>query len=274
MAESETYTHGHHASVLRSHQWRTAGNSVGYMLANITPGTTIVDVGSGPGTITADLAERASARTVVGIDAVPTIVEAATHSRPTVASPTSPSASGTRITRSISRTRAPTSCTPTRPCTTSPPAPRDALREFARVARPGGIIAAREVDYEGVIWYPLIPALTEWLDVYLRVHRGSGGRGRRGPSSQVVGAGGGACATSSRQRPCGSTSPDEDRAWWGGSWADRVLHSAFALHALGSSEADQAALQRIADGWLEWAAAPDGWLLMPPRSSHDPRLGG
>jgi hypothetical protein len=28
-------------------------------------------------------------------------------------------------------------------------------------------------------------------------------------------------------------------------------------------KADQAALQRIADGWLEWAAAPDGWLLMP-----------
>jgi hypothetical protein len=56
---------------------------------------------------------------------------------------------------------------------------------------------------------------------------------------------------------------DEDRAWWGESWAERVLHSAFAQHALERGEADQAALQRIADGWREWAAAPDGWLLMP-----------
>ena len=37
MAE-ETYTHGHHESVLRSHEWRTAENSAGYLLDRLEPG--------------------------------------------------------------------------------------------------------------------------------------------------------------------------------------------------------------------------------------------
>src|SRR5436305_13659641 len=52
------YTHGHHESVLRSHRWRTAENSAAYLLPHLSPGTTVLDVGCGPGTITADLADR------------------------------------------------------------------------------------------------------------------------------------------------------------------------------------------------------------------------
>ena len=32
------YTHGHHESVLRSHRWRTAANSAGYLLPLLRPG--------------------------------------------------------------------------------------------------------------------------------------------------------------------------------------------------------------------------------------------
>ena len=31
-SSSDTYLHGHHDSVLRSHRWRTAENSAGYLL--------------------------------------------------------------------------------------------------------------------------------------------------------------------------------------------------------------------------------------------------
>ena len=66
---SETYLHGHHDSVLRSHRWRTAENSAGYLLARLTPGANVLDVGCGPGTITADLAARVPDGQVTGIDA-------------------------------------------------------------------------------------------------------------------------------------------------------------------------------------------------------------
>src|SRR4029078_11045693 len=51
------YTHGHHESVLRSHRWRTADNSAGYLLPRLHPGMRLLDVGCGPGTITTGVAE-------------------------------------------------------------------------------------------------------------------------------------------------------------------------------------------------------------------------
>ena len=53
---ADTYTHGHHASVLRSHRWRTAENSAGYLLPRLQAGQRLLDLGCGPGTITIDLA--------------------------------------------------------------------------------------------------------------------------------------------------------------------------------------------------------------------------
>ena len=67
---TETYTHGHHESVLRSHRWRTAANSAAYLLPHLAPGLDLLDVGCGPGTITLDLARAVAPGRVVGIDAV------------------------------------------------------------------------------------------------------------------------------------------------------------------------------------------------------------
>src|SRR6266496_4002343 len=63
------YTHGHHESVLRSHRWRTAENSAAYLLPHLAPGASLLDVGSGPGTITVDLADRVSPGHVTALEA-------------------------------------------------------------------------------------------------------------------------------------------------------------------------------------------------------------
>ena len=73
----EVYTHGHHESVLRSHRWRTAENSAAYLLPHLKPHMRILDVGCGPGTITAGLAGYVPQGHVTGIDAAPDIVEQA-----------------------------------------------------------------------------------------------------------------------------------------------------------------------------------------------------
>src|SRR3954468_16589127 len=65
----DVYTHGHHETVLRSHTWRTAENSAGYLLAHLTPGMDLLDLGCGPGTTTGDLAGRVAPGRVLGVDA-------------------------------------------------------------------------------------------------------------------------------------------------------------------------------------------------------------
>ena len=73
----EVYTHGHHESVLRSHRWRTAENSAAYLLPHLKPHMRVLDIGCGPGTITAGLAGYVPDGHVTGIDAAPDIVEQA-----------------------------------------------------------------------------------------------------------------------------------------------------------------------------------------------------
>src|SRR5215210_7898277 len=75
--ESMTYTHGHHESVLRSHKWRTVDNSAAYLAPRLTPGTTVLDLGSGPGTITADIGRRVAPGRVLGIDASAAVIDEA-----------------------------------------------------------------------------------------------------------------------------------------------------------------------------------------------------
>src|SRR5699024_2926456 len=62
------YTHGHHDSVLRSHSNRNIDNSAAYMAAWLQPGLSLLDVGSGPGTITADFAQRLAPGRVTALE--------------------------------------------------------------------------------------------------------------------------------------------------------------------------------------------------------------
>ena len=66
--------------------------------------------------------------------------------------------------------------------------------------------------------------------------------------------------TSSASVWCYST--ESERQWWGGLWADRVVASNFAGHAIDRGFADAAQLAALSDGWREWAADPDAWFAV------------
>ena len=83
----DTYTHGHHESVLRSHRWRTAQNSAAYLLPSLVPGQRLLDVGCGPGTVTIDLAARVAPGEVVGLDRAAVVVEMATEAAEVAGAP-------------------------------------------------------------------------------------------------------------------------------------------------------------------------------------------
>jgi hypothetical protein len=130
---------------------------------------------------------------------------------------------------------------------------------MARVTRPGGLVAARDSDYAGFAWWPLVPELDEWLHLYQTATRANGGEpdaGRRLLSwARSAGL---ADITATSSTWCYTTTAD--RAWWGGMWADRILESALARQLVDDGHATTADLRRISSGWRAWAGAEDGWF--------------
>jgi ubiquinone/menaquinone biosynthesis C-methylase UbiE len=252
----DTYIHGHHPSVLASHTWRTAENSAAFLLPELTPAMSILDVGCGPGTITAGLAERVPDGHVTAIDAVPGIIEKAAVDFPrdnlsfTVgdvyaldyADDSFDVVFAHQVLQHLND-------------------PVAALREMSRVAKPGGLIAARDGDYGAMVWYPDLPILTEWRELYQRVARGAGGEPDSGRMLHAWARQAG--LTDVRRSSSNWTySTPKERQWWGNSWHDRATKSFFATQVLEGSHATREDLERIASGWLEWAANEDGWFTI------------
>ena len=70
---TERYTHGYHEAVVGSYARRTAEDCAAYLLPRLRPDAVVLDLGCGPGTITAGLARRAGR--VVGVDASAEMVD-------------------------------------------------------------------------------------------------------------------------------------------------------------------------------------------------------
>jgi SAM-dependent methyltransferase len=255
----DTYTHGHHESVLRSHTWRTAANSAAYLLPSLTSGSTLLDVGCGPGTITLDLAALVAPGRVVGLDESAEVIaraEAARAGRDI--SNVSFTAGNVYDLELADGSFDVVHAHQVLQHLTDPVA---ALQQMRRVLRPGGLLAARDSDYGGFTWEPSIPLLDRWLELYHQVTARNGAdadAGRRLPG-WVRAAGFGDVEVSSSTWTF--TDP-ADRAWWGGLWADRVEQSAFAAQAVAYGMSDEAELASIAGAWREWAAADHGLFVV------------
>jgi len=256
----DAYTHGHHESVLRSHTWRTVDNSAAYLAPELTPGLTLLDVGCGPGTITVDLARRLSPGSVVGIDASEQIVayagglalDEAVHN------------ASFRVGNVYALEFADASfdIVHAHQVLQHLADPVAAMREIRRVLRPGGLFAARDVDYGAVTIYPALPGLEKWMETYRDVHFWNGGNPDAGRHLKAwARAAGFNRVAASASIWCFAT--DAEREWWGESWAVRATESSFAAHAIESGVADLPALRDIAAAWRTWVQDPDGWFAMP-----------
>lgn len=254
------YTHGHHESVLRAHQRRTAQDSAAYLLPHLKPGLSVLDIGCGPGTITADIAARVAPGSVHAVDLFADVLDVArAEAERRDLSNVSFAAADVHELGFADDTFDVVHAHQVLQHVADPVA---ALREMRRVCRPGGVVAARDADYAGFIWYPRLPALDLWLELYekaARANRGEPDAGRRLLSWALEAGFDDITPTGSLW--CYATAATRD--WWGGMWADRILHSSVARDLLVLGLATAAQLEEIAAAWRAWAAAPDGWLSIP-----------
>jgi ubiquinone/menaquinone biosynthesis C-methylase UbiE len=254
---NNVYTHGHHESVLRSHSWRTAENSAGYLLPQLRPGMSLLDIGAGPGTITADLAALVQPGRTIALEANESAlnITRATFAKLDI--------EVDFVVGDVHRLELPDDSydvVHAHQVLQHVSDPVQALKEMRRVCKPGGIVAARDSDYRAFTWFPELPELDEWMDLYQRMARANGGEpdaGRRLLSWALAAGFEKVEATASNW----TFANQPDRDWWGGMWADRILQSDLArqARAAGVPEED---LQRISDAWRTWSAAPDGFISL------------
>ncbi|HSC04554.1 MAG TPA: methyltransferase domain-containing protein [Solirubrobacteraceae bacterium] len=151
-AVGDIYTHGHHESVLRSHRWRTAENSAGYLLPFLAPGMRLLDVGCGPGTITLDLAARIAPGPTVGVDRDAGVLAEAQRALD------SREISGvefrTADAYALEFDDESFDVVHAHQLLQHLTDPVAAVVEMRRVVRPGGVLAVRDGDYGGFVWAP------------------------------------------------------------------------------------------------------------------------
>ncbi len=255
-----TYTHGHHESVLRGHQRRSAEDSAAYLLPYLKPGLSVLDVGCGPGTITADLAALAAPGLVTAVDESADVLDVARAEAER--RDLSNVSFATADVHQLDFPDDTFDVVHAHQVLQHVADPVAALREMRRVCAPGGIVAARDADYAGFIWFPQLPALDLWRQLYERAARANHGEpdaGRR-------------LASWARQAGFDDITPTASlwcyatpatREWWGGMWADRIVHSRIARDLLEMGLATAVQLDEIAAAWHAWAADPDGWIAIP-----------
>ena len=257
--ETARYTHGHSAAVLNAHSRRGAADSAAYLLAHLRTGTDLLDVGCGPASITADLAERVAPGRVVALDAAAGALEAARetlHER--------------GLSEQVEVTSGDVMALPFEDASFDVvhahqvlqhlADPVGALAEMRRVTRPGGIVAVRDAIYSAMTWFPEPAGMEQWRSVYMATARANGGEPDAG--SRLLSwarAAGFTDVTASASTWCYAT--PADRAWQSQTWAQRCLTS-FGPRAVELGLADGADLEAMAQAWRQWGDSEDAWFVV------------
>lgn len=260
------YLHGHHASVLRSHSWRTVENSCPHLLPYLdNPSAKILDVGCGPGTISVDLAARVPQGFVYAIDPSAEVIEKArkhaeekgiTNVRFEVGDIFDWSALNGVEEAAFDIVHA-------HQVLQHLQDPLGAMKEMLRLAKPGGVLAVRDCNYSAMDWYPEHPGMQKWKDLYIKVAYGLKAHPNIGKRLHAVALEAGFPRSDIDASVAAWTfSTPEERHFWCDLWAERTVKSDYKQRALNGGHATEQDLEEIAATWREMEKKEDGWFAV------------
>jgi ubiquinone/menaquinone biosynthesis C-methylase UbiE len=250
---AEVYQHGHHASVVSNHAKRTAETDAAFLLPELRPGMRLLDVGCGPGSITAGLARRVAPGETVGIDASESVIDTARSLRdpgltslsfeggsiyqPRFAPQTFDAVFAHQVLQHLRR-------------------PVDALVQMRTLVKSGGVIGVREADWGSTIFYPENEGMRGFLAMYYDLAHRNGGEPNAGRHMRRWFREAGFAET---QITTSTTSYTDSAATreWANTYAERTLHSNIADKALEYGIATRSDLESMAAGWRAWGDDPD-----------------
>ncbi|WP_420098550.1 class I SAM-dependent methyltransferase [Corynebacterium sp.] len=252
-----TYTHGHGPAALANHVTRTAQDSVAFVLPYLHRDSRVLDVGCGPGSITLDLAaliagEGGAASQVIGVENTPAPVEAAqqlAHQRGIGA------VFMTGDARALPFPDGTFDIVVAHQVLQHLGDPVAALREFARVTAPGGVVAVRDADYDAMFFHPQPAGLLDWQRDYRRRARANGGEPDAGryllqwARAAGFGAGQLTYSTTTWQYSSGAGA-----SWLADNWVRRTCDS---------DAVTAEATDRICAGWRTWSEDAAAVFVMP-----------
>lgn len=252
----DTYTHGHHPSVVGQHARRTAEADANYLLPHLRPGLRLLDVGCGPGTISVGLARAVAPGEALGVDVAATIVEEARTLEGVPANLRFEVADG----YALGFEGASFDVVHAHQVLQHLARPVEALREWRRVLRPGGIVGVRDADYGTMAPYPNSAELVRFYELYHAVARRNGAdadAGRR-LAAWVSEAGFVDLEVGAEVKVFADRASVEN---WGYSWADRTAHSSLAEQAVAYGLASPPEIEALSRAWRAWADSPDAFFM-------------
>lgn len=248
--------------MMASHQSRSASDSCGYFLPLLAsrPAARVLDVGCGPGTISASLAPFVPQGEILGID----------YSEDAIRAASSQSSLPTNCTFQVANLddRLPYpdnsfDVVHTHQVLLHLSKPVEALVEMRRVCKPGGFIASRECDFDMIAIFPELAALKRYATVYEASIRASGAEpnGGRHLRYWALQAGFKDDRITSSSSPFLYAGPEKAR-WWawvqatrfgGGEFKDRVV-------SMGLTTEEEVA--SFSKAWLEWGDHPGATFMV------------
>lgn len=255
--KNPVYFNDHSSGVMRTHSWRTVDNSAAYLKPHIKPDMTILDVGCGPGSITVGLASLVPNGRVVGIEYVSDPLDQA---RALAAEKGVTNVEfGVGDVYSLDFPDDHFDVVHVHQVLQHLADPVKAIQEMRRVTKPkGGFFAAREGA--NFTLYPESPRLDAFFKLMFKVVAARGGDPNSGSYIHTLATKAG---FDRQQVKCSAGSwcfsSPEERAYFGGSMAERCTSSGFVKIALDEGFATPEEMADYAQAWQDFVNDEYAW---------------